>query len=238
MDLTQISIATITLARNSKEELDLRKALVVLSKIGPPIVVADGGSQKSFIDFLRAQNFTVCTAKVKGLVSQVKAGLKTADRKFGKPFILYSEPDKLPFFEKGLSDFVKAIRPNENFGMAFASRNRRSFQTFPKGQQHAETAMNEFTELLIGRKSDYCYGPLLVSATHAELAQDSPNDLGWGWRFFLLGKMMKARRAVQQVERYFPCPKNQRSESKADRIYRLKQLHQNLQGLFLGLELG
>lgn len=237
MDLTRICIATITLARNPGEKRDLEKALVVLRKIGIPVVVADGGSEERFVHFLRQQDFAVCAPKTKGLVPQVKESLKTASQ-FGKPFILYTEPDKLPFFEKGLVEFVKAIRPKKDFGMAFACRNRRSFQTFPEGQQLAEKGMNEFTELLAGRKGDYCYGPLLIPAKCVELAQDCPNDLAWGWRFFLLGKMLKAGKAIQHVERYFPCPQDQRSESKADQIYRVRQLRQNLQGLFLGLELG
>src|SRR3954469_22996717 len=99
MDLKECCIATVTLSRNPREEAELKRALKILKNIGAPVVVTDGGSKPQFIDFLLQQNFLVRASKTKGLVPQVKESLRTAARECSTPFILYTEPEKLPFFQ-------------------------------------------------------------------------------------------------------------------------------------------
>ena len=236
MELGRIWIATITLARSVQEERELKKALTVLSRLGVGVVVADGGSPPGFIEFLKELKFMVRRPKRKGLVPQVKTSLQAAVQECGGEFILYTEPDKLPFFEGGLKRFVQRARLGGNFEMALPVRDEKSFRTFSRYQQKTEKAMNEFTELILGRKGDYCYGPLLMTAQCAKMVRNAPEDIGWGWRFFLFAEMHKRGSSMQNVRGYYPCPMNQRRESKADRIYRIKQLRQNLDGIFRGLE--
>src|SRR5204863_107260 len=83
----------------------------------------------------------------------------------------------------------------------------------------------------IGTKGDYCYGPFLMTTDSAKVVLDAPDHLGWGWRFFLFGRIHKTGMHIQHVRRSLPCPRSQRRETKPDRIYRLKQLRQNLEGL-------
>ncbi len=200
------------------------------------MAVADGGSNRDFVEFLKAENFLVLRPKRKGLVAQVQESLKAAARNFSRPYILYTEPDKLPFFENGLRQFVADVPSQPSLAVGIAARDRKSFLTFPEYQQRTESAMNDFAELIFRKKGDYCYGPLLISTEEVNLIDDAPDDLGWGWRFLLFSRIQKSAKRIKLVKGYFPCPKDQRRESPGDRIYRVKQLRQNLNGLFLGME--
>ena len=94
--------------------------------------------------------------------------------------------------------------------------------------------MNEAFSWVADAKGDYCYGPLLLARRGAEMALDAPNDLGWGWRFWTMRRAHAAGLQLSIVEQNLPCPKEQRHEdSLKDRLYRLKQLRQNLEAISL-----
>jgi hypothetical protein len=229
-----ITIATITLARNPTEEKIILQGLAALK--GFSVITADGGSRPRFIAGLHKLGVQIICPKGKGLVAQVKATLRAALDASDSPAILYTEPDKLPFFTGPLRNFLE--RSGKSVPITFASRDSRSFATFPEGQRRAENFMNESTAVLVGQKLDYCYGPILLSRGAAKLALGSPDHLGWGWRFWLLGRATRHKLKFAAMQLPLPCPKEQRGEnSRQDQIYRIKQLRQNLEGLFLGLEL-
>lgn len=234
----EVVIATITLARSGGEEIVLERSFKELCALRLPVLVADGGSSERFTGKIKMLGSSVLSPKSNGLVPQVKASLGAALANWpGKRAVLYTEPDKYPFFRGALVEFVKSARPSASFGVAIAARDAKSFKTFPRGQQWAETFMNEAAGLTFGSRADYCYGPLLLSRRAAELALEAPEDLGWGWRFWLMGRAKRAGLKVNAVTMNLPCPKEQRGEdSKEDRLYRLKQLRQNLTGLALGWE--
>ncbi len=219
MDLDRVALVTITLARTAQEERTLIDSLKRLQTGSLPLIAADGGSSYRFIQTLRDLGFAVTTPKSRGLVHQVNAGLKLALKNPQTTFILYTEPDKYPFFGTPLSKF--------------ASRDNKSFCTFPKGQQWTEAFMNQAARLAFGgRARDYCYGPLLFSRRAAEFALEAPPDLGWGWRFWAIARAYSERLGLQHVELNAPCPSEQRHEdTRADRMYRLRQLRQNLHAL-------
>jgi len=232
-----ITIATITLARNTAEERAIIDALSRLKSYS--LVSADGGSRLRFIASLHKLGAQILCPKEKGLVAQVKATLRGALDASDTPHILYTEPDKLPFFESALPSFIKRAAIQPKTAMLFASRNARAFATFPKGQRRSEEFMNQATSIVLGKngKADYCYGPILLSRAAATLALDAPDHLGWGWRFWLLGRAAQKKLKFATVQLPVPCPKEQRNENtRKDQIYRLRQLRQNLEGLFLGLE--
>ena len=233
MNPSNVVIVTITLARTAKEEGDLLAALGNLAAVDLPLIIADGGSSEQFVAGVRKLTQFVIAPPRPGLVPQVKAGLKTALRKFpGKSAILYTEPDKHPFFKSALLDFLKNASAGKMLGVSVAGRDSRSFRTFPEGQRRTEGFMNEAFSWLTGMEGDYCYGPLLLSRRAAELALESPNDLGWGWRFWTMRRALAEGLKIAPIEMYVPCPKGQRGEdSTKDRIYRLKQLKQNLAAL-------
>ncbi len=232
---SDVVVATITLARTRTEERTLLHSLEKLSALGLPLVIADGGSSKRFVKSLLNLTSHVVAPTEKGLVHQVKSSLATALRQFpDETAILYTEPDKYPFFETRLLEFIAAVPNSKHLGVAAAARNEKSFRTFPEGQQRAEAFMNEAFSWILGKKGDYCYGPLLLSRGAAEIALDSPTDLGWGWRFWTMRRAHASGFRIVTLEQHLPCPMKQRGEdSRKDRIYRLKQLKQNLEAVTL-----
>jgi hypothetical protein len=233
MKPSEIAVATITLARTAAEESALLQSLEKLSACGLPLVIADGGSSKRFVKRLLKFTASVVSPNEKGLVQQVKSGLAAALVQFpGKHAILYTEPDKYPFFEGCLLEFIAAIPRSKRLGVAAAARDPKSFRTFPRGQFTTESFMNEAFSWIVQQKGKYCYGPLLFSRRAAQLALNSPTDIGWGWRFWAMRRARAAGLRIVTVEQSLPCPKEQRSEdSSEDRLYRLQQLKQNLQAV-------
>jgi hypothetical protein len=234
MHVSNIAITTITLARSVSEERSLRRSIKTLVTLGLPVVVADGGSRVHFVEQIESLGCTMARPKSRGLVAQVKASLATALRVHPASFVLYTEPDKAAFFSEHLVDFIHSIRIRPGLAMVLAARDSTSFRTFPKGQQWTEQLMNGAAQLLFGKDGDYCYGPILLSRDAAELALSAPEDLGWGWRFWLLRQVARRKLHFRIIEMNSPCPDDQRGEDRrADRIYRVRQLRQNLNGLLL-----
>jgi hypothetical protein len=94
--------------------------------------------------------FTVIPGVDGGLVAQVCAGMSRAAQ-FGRPHILYTEPDKGDFFDARLSTFVGAAPDaSGNAGVVIPARDEASFRTYPAIQQRAERIINSLWGDVIG----------------------------------------------------------------------------------------
>src|SRR5687768_8109938 len=106
MNQRNLSIVTMTWARDESEEALLRLSLESLARLNVPVIVTDGGSNAGFTGFLRSfPQFTVFEQKTGGLWSQVRNGLLAAYKKDVR-HICYTEPDKEQFFREGLPHLV------------------------------------------------------------------------------------------------------------------------------------
>lgn len=231
MSKNDVSIATIAWARNEDEEKELRNSLMALSLLGLPVYITDGGSSASFVDFLKnLPGFTVLSAK--GLWTQAKTSLAEAAKKGAKQ-ILYTEPDKLRFFTEHLRKLLATVDEKEEAGVILASRNAAGFATFPVFQQTTETCINNCCKEVIGIDTDYCYGPFLFNATLLPHLEHLPENIGWGWRPFLFAVAHRLGHSVDVFAEGFECPPQQRIDDANERLYRMKQLAQNIEGLLL-----
>jgi hypothetical protein len=62
-------------------------------------------------------------------------------------------------------------------------------------------------------------------------------DMGWGWRPYLMAIAHRLGAGVAYHLADLPCPEHQRGEDhEAARIYRVEQLAQNVKGLALGMK--
>src|SRR5688572_28388881 len=157
MTSSKLSIATICWARNEEEEGLLRSSLQQLSKLDMPVFITDGGSGEAFIDYVKSlPNFTLLQAKEKGVQAQAKNSLQAAYASHS-PLILYTEPDKEDFFQKGLPARLEGFQPGEQFGIQLAARSAAGFGSFPSFQQMTETTINNCCTEVIGKPLDYTY---------------------------------------------------------------------------------
>ncbi|MBA2305767.1 MAG: hypothetical protein H0W08_24475 [Acidobacteria bacterium] len=60
-------------------------------------------------------------------------------------------------------------------------------------------------------------------------------DLGWGWRPFLFAINLRLGRPIVHVVDDRRWPEDQRQENEPERLHRLRQLGQNVNGLLLGM---
>jgi hypothetical protein len=230
------AIATMTAARSDQEAAALAAAIQQLSQLGLPIFAADAGSIAAFTDRVRQISQLELWQEGTTLVQQIKACfrrvLKTDHR-----VVLYTEPDKREFFESGVTSFLEETRGCQAASACIAARDPESFATFPPIQRSAERALNDVASNLIGFTTDMLYGPLVLDLELAATYLDQvPDDLGWGWRTYVIARCVLAGKQVASVAGPFCCPLEQRTENSRDRAYRLTQLKQNVEGLRLALE--
>lgn len=232
MDLGETAVATMTWARDAAEERLLRESLPLLADLGAPVFVADGGSGGQFLNFIRGlPNFDVIETGRPGVWHQARASIEAAAAASGAGFVLYTEPDKRDFFRKALREFVAEAPAGGGVGVVLASRSPESFATFPEFQRHTEMTINRCCAEVLGLEADFTYGPFLLKGALVPHVAKSPADFGWGWRPYAFATARRLGYAVRHVEKHLPCPLEQRADDAAERLYRMKQLAQNVRGL-------
>lgn len=224
-----------TLARDAQEAELLRDALGLLAQLGVPVAVADGGSPETFVRFLAKQpRVHVAHPRRQGLVGQIAASLQEA-AEFDTAFVLYTESDKHVFFRDHVNDFVRRAPAGADVGIVVASRSPAGFATFPPLQRRTEATINDLTGDVVGHPGDYSYGPFLVHRALVPYLDRVPAEIGWGWRHFLFAIAHRVGYRVATIEGEYSCPPAQGAGDATERVHRLKQLAQNVQGLVLGL---
>lgn len=231
MDKNKIAVATMSWARDEREESLLRESLTLLARQNIPTFVSDGGSAEEFIEFLgRFGNFRTFHGGGNGLFPQIKHSLRAAVDS-GADFILYTEPDKKLFFDGKLREFLSKAPSDENVGIVLAARSPESFSTFPDFQQYTETVINDLCYEIIARRFDYTYGPFLFNRQLAGCLELAGDRIGWGWRPFFFAMARRMGYEIVQLADDFPCPEEQREDDRAERLYRMSQLSQSIDGL-------
>lgn len=227
--------ATMSRALDAEEEALVQGSLEILSAFGQPILTAHGKSTSEFTARLRRIPHLemVPYTPAPGPLAQVRGSLEAASVR-GPEWVLYAEPDKGWFFAHRLREVLRVAQTlDSDVGIVMPSRDTASFATFPPEQQLTERLTNELFGEVLGQEADYCYGPLLVRRELLSHLDTLPNDLGWGWRPFLLARTHHLGMRIATLSLDLPCPASQRSEQKL--IYRLEQMSQNIRGLTLGL---
>ena len=233
MNPSDLCIATMTLVRDEEEDQLLRASLEALARFGLPVHITDGGSPAPFLDFLKSfPRFTLTNGAANGLFAQVKHSLSAAYGS-GTPFILYTEPDKILFFQNGLSAFIEQASVSEETGILLASRSAAGFHSYPLFQQMTETTINNCCTELTGRPLDYTYGPFLFNRRLVTHLGEVQEDLGWGWRPYVFGMAHHLGLTLEEFSGDFLCPPAQQQDSPKERIYRMRQLEQNIRGTVL-----
>jgi hypothetical protein len=233
MNTTSISVATITLARDDGEARLIVDGLSSLAATGMPIAVSDGGSPPAVVAAITAiPGVALVPPGERGLIPQVQASLQAAaDR--ARPFILYTESDKQRFFEQSLAAFLSLTPEADDVGIVLAGRTEGAFATFPPLQRFCETTISVLTAEATGVVADYSYGPFLMRRDLAERLATVPPRLGWGWRHYIFATAAQLGFRIVPIAGDHPCPEHQRQEDADERLHRLRQLSQNVDGLVL-----
>ncbi len=235
MTPADLCVCTISLARDGQEARLICRALQQLSSTGIRVIVSDGGSPASVVDFIRAlPNVSLVAPKGRGLVPQIRAALPAAAQ-LKTRFVLYSESDKALFFEHHLAEFIAQAPDDDEVGVVLASRTPKSFATFPPLQRFAETALAHLTSEITNHPTDYSYGPFLLNSALIPRVETIGDTLGWGWREFMFAIAARSGYRVTHVAGDYECPPDQLHEGDAERVHRMRQLSQSVEGLVLAM---
>ncbi|MEO5995773.1 MAG: hypothetical protein ABIN89_03610 [Chitinophagaceae bacterium] len=233
MSTNKLSIATMTWARDEAEEQLLRESLQHLAALELTVFITDGGSGKPFLDFLRGfSNFNLLETKTSGVWPQVHNSLMEAYNK-GSHFILYTEPDKRDFFMQALPGIVQQFFVDESLGILLATRSAAGFASFPAFQQMTETTINNCCSEITGLNIDYTYGPFIMNRLLVPSLAELKNAIGWGWRPFAFVMANKMGYDLKAIEGDYFCPVEQREDCVSERIYRMRQLSENMEAIVL-----
>ena len=232
MEKAEVAIATISWARNEQEEALLRRSLEQLATLDVPIFITDGGSGESFLQFLRSHSNFTLLEPAKGLWPQTKGSLVGAYES-GAKSIFYTEPDKADFFTHHLPKFIHEVSFDEQTGVVLAARSLRGFGSFPQFQQMTETTINNCCEEIIGEAFDYVYGPFLLNSELIAYLKDLTPNIGWGWRPYTFNIAKRLGLRVTAISGDFLCPPDQQHDDHSERLHRMRQLAQNIEGLTL-----
>ncbi len=234
MDMEDVAIATITLARNDRERDLLLASLRELARADRPVFATDGGSGEAFVHEVRSlQGFTLCEPEGRGLWPQVRASLAAALAS-GARFILYTEPDKRDFFREGLGEFIAESPDDSGVGVVLASRAERELATFPAFQQYTESVINRCCAEVTGEAFDFSYGPFLLKPSVVQKLVPPKDDIAWGWRTYAFAIAHRLGLRVEHRLKGCACPWEQRGH--AESIYRMQQLAQSVEGLVLAMK--
>ena len=231
MNFDDVAVATITKVRGKHDGGLIVEALTDLASKGMPLSVSDGGSSRHFLDRVgRLPNVSLVPPSADGLVAQVRASVKSAQRT-GRRFILYTEPDKRLFVTRWMPDFLTRAADDDDVGIVLAARSTAGFRTFPAFQRYTETAANELCYAATGLRNDYFYGPFLMARRLATQVGRAPHTLGWGWRPFLFVTAHRLGLRIVSVTGHYRCPTDQRYENDRDKQHRVRQLAENALGV-------
>jgi hypothetical protein len=202
-------------------------------RLGVPIFVTDDPA--SVPDFTEAMKKLPNVRLQRGghsLAQRIKWSLRRAMR--DAEFVVYTEPDKKDFFEKGIEAL---LHQGNEAALTIAARDESSLATFPEGQRWTEASFAEVANRFLGPLPDLLYGPLAFKTRSVgELIEQAPEDVGWGWRTYVVARCAIAKLKIATYSAYLPCPQQQSGEDgKSDRVYRLQQLIENIRGLRLAL---
>lgn len=233
MNKGDVSIATMTWARDADEERLVRESCEHLAALGLNVYATDGGSRPEFISFLRGlPNFNVFEAGTPGVWPQARRSIRAAFEA-GPRFVLYTESDKRDFFRDQLARFISEAPGDEEVGVVLAARSEESYATFPEFQRRTEEAINHCCAELAGPRTDYTYGPFTLNRALLPRLEQLPDDIGWGWRPYAFASARRLGYRVEAGVYDLPCPPEQREDDPRERLHRMRQLGQSIQGLLL-----
>ena len=114
-----------TWARDTAEEAFLARSLEALVSLGYPVIAAALTNTRSFSTILTRLGIRVAAPSAPNLVARVQAAVAATDACPAR-YILYTEPDKEPFFRTALPQFLDHPPWQKDVGIVLAARTEES----------------------------------------------------------------------------------------------------------------
>ena len=118
-------------------------------------------------------------------------------------------------------------------GIITVSRSPAAFATFPAFQRMTETTINNCCGEIIGDPGDFTYGPFIMNRELVPYLEPLKDDIGWGWRPYTFCTAHRLGYRIDTFAGDFFCPPEQQEDTAHERIYRMRQLNQNIEGILI-----
>ena len=226
-------VAIVTMAR-APSEVEVRRiteGLTLAAGMGLPVFVTDHPGNPGVARSVEMLPNVDLARQDSDMVARVSSSFRRALER-GADVCVYTEPDKIPFFQSGLGRLVQTARQNPN-ALVIAARNASAFATVPEGQRFLESRSSEIASAFLGVKADYYFGPFAVPGEAVgRYLPGCWGSLGWGWRTYLMGRCIRDGVPVVIMEGSFEAPEwNRGEDDAASRLYRLKQFVESVEGV-------
>jgi len=230
----RVVIATISLARNKKEEKIILNTLTELNKLGLPIILTDE-SASAFPIFYKIKGLKNIRAfKANGLDAKIKRSLSEASR-IGQ-FIFYTESDKLDFVSKHAPNFIQKFLKSPQ-GVWLSARSEKSFDRYPKYQKIVEKFLWQSSWALFdGKTMDISYGPRIFPSSLVKYIKSIRGKIGFGWQAYLLTVGFRLGLPITEVVFDVNPPADIQKGRRAI-LYRMWQAEDHLKGFAQGLKI-
>lgn len=221
-------IATTTFSKT----LDLRAQLAIktaeAAKLhGYPLVVVDGGSHKDLRDTLLKHNAILFNEETPGMGPSRRQALSEASEIAGNNGVtIWMEPEKHTF----VREITNTTLPILNGEADLVLPARKSLDSYPPEQEHAERIGNLAFKYLFGREFDPWFGPRVISKRTLKYFLNYQGEYGdkWDSIFIPVLRAMKDGLRVKSVEVDYIHPYEQTAEETGRVDFLLKWVEQLL----------
>jgi len=225
----RIAIVTMARAASEVEARRITEGLMRATAHGLPVFVTDHAASPGVSTGVAFPPNLDLVREAVDMVPRISSSFRRALQK-DCDVCIYSEPDKIAFFESGLDRLVQAAGQNPE-SLVIAARDPRAFATVPAGQRNLESMANQIGATFLGRPADYFFGPFAIPRLAVEQYLPEVQTLGWGWRTYLMPRCILDRMPFTVFEGSFEAPEwNRGEDDAASRLYRLKQFVESVEG--------
>lgn len=230
--MNDIAVVTYSWMRNAEEAALVERTVQALGTLAVPVIIADKGSEASYVDRIKAiQNVQLFPA-TKGMMGQVLLSHeKAADL---ADYFFYTQSDKEDFAKNDAQKMLAAYRESTAKGVLIAARTKESNETYPRYQRIQEEFLNFFMGDYIGNEGDYFAGPKIYPASLASYFSHIRGDIGWGTEAFIYTLAKRKNMPFAFHEVFITSPQDVDDEEKTKQ-YRLEIVKMQIDGFFQGL---
>lgn len=215
---TKIAITTTSWIRSNEENEIVLQTIKHLSLLNLPMVIVDRDSPVDSKDKIKKMPNVSFFETNQGLQTQLiqsfKETAKLADN------LLYLHTDKLDFVKNYASDMIEKYLNLPTKGILIASRDEKSWDSYPPYQKKQEEYLNFFLGDYVGFRNDYIVGIFILPGFLVKYLDNIKGNIGWGIESYLY---VIAKRLGLHFD-FYPCtlsfPKDVDTEEKI-KNYRL-----------------
>lgn len=192
------------------------------------VVVVDNSSEEVYthLKTLDYPKMILLDQKDKDMLKggSIREGIQHVVYNFGEDCIIcFQEPEKENMIFQ-YNSIIKKYIDKESF-ICIPERTNSSFETYPVEQYHSESYANKFINILIGKKLDIMFGPVIFTGDKAKYWLEFDGKL-WDAQIIPIVRAIKNNEIILTSVVYFSYPSEQKKEEEGNLAFIEKRRYQ------------